>query len=91
VLVSAVTGFGLDTLRAEVAALLASLWEDVDLAVPYAAGELLARVRERGTVELDYGNHDVRVTGRMAPAMAGELRAVAQRWEAALAEGGEAS
>ena len=91
VLVSAATGFGLDTLRAEVAALLASLWEDVDLAVPYAAGELLARVRERGTVELEYGNRDVRVTGRMAPAMAGELRAVAQRWEAALAEGGGAS
>ena len=91
VLVSAATGFGLDTLRAEVAALLASLWEDVDLAVPYTAGELLARVRERGTVELEYGNRDVRVTGRMAPAMAGELRAVAQRWEAALAEGGGAS
>jgi GTP-binding protein HflX len=87
VLVSAVTGFGLDTLRAEVAALLASLWEDVDLAVPYTAGELLARVRERGTVELEYGDRDVRVTGRMAPAMAGELRAVAERWEAALADG----
>ncbi len=51
VLVSAATGFGLDTLRAEIAALLASLWEDIDVAVPYAAGELLARVRERGTVE----------------------------------------
>ena len=91
VLVSAVTGFGLDTLRAEVAALLASLWEDVDLAVPYAAGELLARVRERGTVELEYGNRDVRVTGRMAPAMAGELRAVAERWQAAIADGSPAS
>ena len=54
VLVSALTGFGLDTLRAEIAAVLASLWEDVDVAVPYAAGELLARVRERGTVELEY-------------------------------------
>ncbi|MCJ7711791.1 MAG: GTPase HflX [Chloroflexi bacterium] len=91
VLVSAVTGFGLDTLRAEVAALLASMWEDVDVAVPYAAGELLARVRERGTVELEYGNRDVRVTGRMSPAMAGELRAAAERWEAALADGGTAS
>ena len=67
VLVSAVTGFGLDTLRAEIAALLASLWEDVDVAVPYAAGELLARVRERGTVELEYGDRSVRVRGRMAP------------------------
>ena len=91
VLVSAVTGFGLDTLRAEVAALLASLWEDVDIAVPYSAGELLARVRERGTVDLEYGNRDVRVTGRMAPAMASELRAVAERWDAALADEGAAS
>jgi GTP-binding protein HflX len=87
VLVSAATGFGLETLKAEIAALLASLWEDVDVAVPYTAGELLARVRERGTVELDYGDRDVRVHGRMAPAMAGELRAVAERWAEAVAEG----
>ncbi len=88
VLVSAATGFGLDTLRAEIAALLASLWEDVDVAVPYAAGELLARVRERGTVDLEYGNRDVRVRGRMAPAMAGELRAAAERWrETLMADG----
>ena len=86
VLVSAVTGFGLDTLRAEISALLASLWEDVDVEVPYAAGELLARVRERGTVELEYGDRSVRVTGRMAPSMAGELRSVAERWETTLAE-----
>ncbi len=52
--VSARTGFGLDALRAELAALLASLWVDVDVAVPYTAGELLARVRERGTVDLEY-------------------------------------
>jgi GTPase len=87
VLVSAMTGFGMDTLRAEIAALLASLWEEVDVAVPYAAGELLARVRERGTVDLEYGNRDVRVRGRMAPSMAGELRAVADRWKASLAGG----
>ncbi|MHB8959282.1 MAG: GTPase HflX [Candidatus Limnocylindrales bacterium] len=87
VLVSATTGFGLDTLRAEIAALLASLWEDVDVAVPYAAGELLARVRERGTVELEYGERDVRVFGRIAPSLAGELRAVADRWAESLAEG----
>src|SRR5947208_11080353 len=50
VLVSALTGFGMDTLRAEIAALLASLWVDVDVHVPYAAGGLLARLRWRGTV-----------------------------------------
>ena len=90
VLVSATTGFGLDTLRAEIAALLATLWEDIDVAVPYAAGELLARVRERGTVELEYRERDVRVFGRMAPSLAGELRAVADRWADTLAEEGAA-
>ena len=87
VLVSAATGFGLDTLRAEIAALLATLWEDVDVEVPYAAGELLARVRERGTVDLEYLPQSVRVSGRMAPSMAGELRAVAERWAATLTGG----
>jgi len=90
VLVSATTGFGLETLRAEIAALLATLWEDIDVAVPYAAGELLARVRERGTVELEYRERDVRVFGRMAPSLAGELRAVADRWADTLAEEGAA-
>jgi GTPase len=79
VLVSAATGFGLDTLRAEIAALLASIWEDVDVTVPYAAGELLARVRERGTVEVEYGDRGARVRGQMAPALASELRAAAAR------------
>jgi GTP-binding protein HflX len=87
VFVSALTGYGLDTLRAEMAALLASLWIDVDLHVSYAAGELLARVRERGTVELEYGEQDVRVRGRMAPALAGELRAASEAWEASLTAG----
>src|SRR6185503_5759375 len=86
VFVSALTGYGMDTLRAEMAALLASLWVDIDVAVPYAAGELLARVRERGAVELEYGERDVRVTGRVAPALAGELCAVAERWAASLGE-----
>ncbi|HEU4673576.1 MAG TPA: GTPase HflX [Candidatus Limnocylindrales bacterium] len=85
--VSALTGFGLDTLRAEISALLASLWVDVDVAIPYAAGELLARVRERGTVELDYGEREVRVHGRIAPSLAGELEATAAAWRRSLGEG----
>ena len=80
VLVSALTGFGMDTLRAEIAALLATLWVDVDASLPYAAGELLARVRERGTVELEYGERDVRIVGRVAPALASELEAASERW-----------
>ncbi|HEX3264207.1 MAG TPA: GTPase, partial [Candidatus Limnocylindrales bacterium] len=74
VYVSALTGFGLDTLRLELAALLASLWEDVDVLLPYTEGELLARVRERGTIEIEYRDRDVRIRGRVAPALAAELR-----------------
>ncbi len=48
--------------------------------MPYAAGELLARVRERGTVELEYRETDVRVRGRVAPSLAGELESAAGRW-----------
>jgi len=74
VLVSAKTGFGLDTLRVELSALLASLWEDIDILLPYTAGELIARVRERGTIDIEYRGQDVRVRGRVAPALASELR-----------------
>ncbi|MBA2701336.1 MAG: GTPase HflX [Chloroflexi bacterium] len=84
VLVSALTGYGLDDLRAEIAAALASLWVDVDVTVPYTAGELLARVRERGAVEVEYGERDVRIQGRVAPSLAGELEAVAARWDDAV-------
>ena len=87
VLISAVTGYGLETLRAELSALLASLWVDVDLAIPYRAGELIARIRERGTVELDYRASDVRVRGRVSPPLAGELEAVSERWRQSLAAG----
>ncbi|MGZ3588522.1 MAG: GTPase HflX [Candidatus Limnocylindrales bacterium] len=81
--VSALTGYGLDALRARLSDVLAELWEEVDVTLPYAAGELLARVRERGTVEVNYRARDVRVRGRVAPSLAGELRAAAERWRAA--------
>jgi GTPase len=86
VFVSALTGYGIDTLRTGISALLASMWVDIDVAVPYAAGELLARVRERGTVEVEYRERDVRVHGRVAPSLAGELEAVAARWTEDLLE-----
>jgi GTP-binding protein HflX len=74
VFVSALTGFGLDTLRLELSALLASLWEEIDVRLPYTEGELLARVRERGTIDIDYRDRDVRIRGKVAPALAAELR-----------------
>ena len=86
VFVSATTGYGMETLRAATAALLASLWVDVDVTLPYTAGELLARVRERGTVDVEYRERDVRISGRVAPSLAGELVAVAETWDGAVAE-----
>ena len=86
VFVSALTGYGLDTLRAEISAVLASLWVAIDLHVPYTAGELLARIRQRGTVALDYQARDVRVSGRAAPALAAELEQVAAAWRDSLGD-----
>jgi GTP-binding protein HflX len=83
VLVSAHTGYGLDSLRARLSALLADLWEPVDVALPYSEGELLSRVRERGTVDVSYRGRDVRVKGRVAPQLASELIAAAERWKGA--------
>ncbi len=80
VFISALTGQGLDELRVAIADLLTSLWVDVDAAVPYAAGELLSRIRERGSVDFDYGERDVHVRGRLAPGLAGEVVAIAERW-----------
>jgi GTP-binding protein HflX len=77
VLVSAMTGYGMDVLRTRLAALLADLWEEVDVSLPYSEGELLSRVRERGTVDIGYRARDVRVRGRVAPSLASELRAAA--------------
>ena len=79
VLISALTGYGLDTLRARLSALLADLWSEVDVAVPYTAGELISRIRERATVEIEYRATDVRIRGRVAPSLAGELESVAAR------------
>src|SRR5436309_1178693 len=87
VFVSGLTGYGMESLRAELSALLASLWVGIDVRVPYAAGELLARVRELCTVGVDYGERDVRVRGRMAPSLASELKAVAGRWGETLRDG----
>jgi GTP-binding protein HflX len=77
VLVSALTGTGLPELRAEIAALLASLWVDVDVIVPYAEGALLAQVRERGSTEATYDEHGVRIAGSVPPAVAAALRRAA--------------
>jgi hypothetical protein len=49
---------------------------------------LIARVRERGTVDLSYRPSDVRVKGKVSPALAGELEAAAARYRQSLRESG---
>ncbi|MCZ7662186.1 MAG: GTPase HflX [Thermoleophilia bacterium] len=84
VTVAATRGRGMARLRRELSDLLAELWVKVDLALPYTAGELLARVRERGAVEFEYRDRDVRVYGRLAPPLAGELESAARAWSRAI-------
>ncbi|NLE74870.1 MAG: GTPase HflX [Actinobacteria bacterium] len=76
--VSARTGEGLTELRQRLSAVLSELWVEVDAAVSYAAGELIARVRERGSVQLEYQDTGVRVRGRVPPAMATEINDAAR-------------
>lgn len=82
--VSAFTGQGIAELRATIAAVLGELWLEVEVAVPYSAGDLLARVRERGSVTFEYRDEDVKLRGRVPPSMVGELHRTAVRWERAL-------
>ena len=82
--VSALTGAGIDELRTTMVTVLGELWSEVDLAVPYSAGELLARVRKRGSVEFEYRDEDVRVRGRVPPGTAADLQKAAVAWERAV-------
>jgi GTPase len=81
---SALTGQGIDKTREQLSKALSELWLDVRLIVPYSAGELLARVRERGAVTFEYRDEDVLVAGRVPPAVVNELRAAAGAWQRAL-------
>jgi GTP-binding protein HflX len=82
--VSALTGKGMENVREQTCLALSELWLDVRVIVPYSAGELLARVRERGAVTFDYRDEDVLVEGRVPPALVGELRSTAAAWQRAL-------
>jgi GTP-binding protein HflX len=84
--VSALSGKGIDALRQAMATVLAELWVELDLALPYSAGELLARVRERGTVEFEYKDEDVHIQGRVPPSLVEDIRRAAAAW--ALAQEG---
>jgi GTP-binding protein HflX len=75
--VSAVSGEGLDDLRAKVSDLLRANMVEVDAVVPYARGELVARARASGDVDERYTDAGVRISGHLPPPIAAEVRAAA--------------
>jgi GTPase len=78
VFASALTGEGLDVLRAAIGDALREQMVAVDAVVPYERGELAARARLSGDVEERYTAGGIRLSGRLPHAIAAEVGA-AQR------------
>ena len=75
-LVSATTGVGLDALRARLDVLLAPPLEDLDLVVPYARGDLLARAHADAEVlAVEHTEEGTRLHARAPASLAAALRA----------------
>jgi hypothetical protein len=70
-------------LRGAIAAVLSELWMQLEERLPYSCGDLLARIRERGAVEFEYGDEEVRVHGRVPPSLAGDIARAAEEWRRA--------
>ena len=79
VFASAVTGAGLEQLRARIGETLRAEMVAVDAVVPYERGELVARARTSGDVEEAYEERGVRVSGHLPPSIASELTAAGRR------------
>jgi len=78
VLVSALTGEGLDELRHQIAELLPRPDADVSLLVPYDRGDVVSRVHEHGEVlGVTHTDEGTRIDARVPQALAGELAAFA--------------
>jgi GTP-binding protein HflX len=71
--VSALTGEGIEGLKALIGDTLRSSMVAVDAVVPYERGELVARARAAGDVEERYTEDGVRVSGHLPAAIASEL------------------
>lgn len=72
--ISAREGTGLDALREAIDRMLADDLIHVSVLIPYAQGELLAAVHERGIVESEtHTEHGVQLEGKVRPKLAGQL------------------
>lgn len=66
VLISARWGVGLERLLTQIEAVLARSMIDVNVLIPYQAGELVSLFHERGHIESeDYNEHGTRIQGRL--------------------------
>jgi GTP-binding protein HflX len=74
VFTSALTGAGLAELRERLAAAAARGWRRVTVRLPYSAGGVIQRIRERGALHrADYGEAGIDVEAEVPPAFAAEL------------------
>ncbi|HOS44501.1 MAG TPA: GTPase HflX [Armatimonadota bacterium] len=75
VFLEAKRGKGLVELEDAIVAVLRSRWQDVDLTLPLAAGDLVAEIHARGEVaEEDYAADSVHLIGRAPADLAARLR-----------------
>jgi GTPase len=78
IVVSARTGEGLDELRSLIADELPQPDIDVEVLVPYDRGDLVSRIHETGEVlASEHVENGTRMTARVRPELAGDLRAYA--------------
>jgi len=75
VMVSALTGEGLDKLRAAVAERLAVSWEQVTVRLPYDRADLRALVLRRGRLLRErYGQKGITLKAQLPPKLIGQIR-----------------
>ena len=80
IFVSALLGEGLDALRERLAAAATARWKRIDATLPYAAGALVQRIRQRGALRrADYGERGIRIEAEVPPELAAEIAAAKLR------------
>ena len=73
--VSARTGDGLGALRDTLSRAASAGWRRVRVTIPYNAGSLVQRIRERGSLlRTEYGETGITLEANVPPELAGELR-----------------
>ena len=78
VFASATSGAGIDELRGTLARSAAAEWRHVKVVVPYSAGAMVQKVRERGALRAtEYGERGIEIEADVPPDLASELTRLA--------------